>query len=394
MKRTLLSLLLALFGFLPLIVRPVHAQNETPPAGPLGEIRGAVINENTGAIVDEAMDVMLHVLDENYADVNMLHGRSAPDGTFIFADVPFTTDLLFAVMATFDGVTYASNPVPANMETLSVVVDVPVYETTKNLEQVQVDQMHVLFSLSPDGLETKELYILSNAGEQTVKDVFELGENKFATLKFPLPADADYIFFKPEDADRFVKQQDGFADTYAMLPGGQPTQIMVSYLVPFSGERTYNYTAPVNVAEINLVVPDDAGLLVRGMGLTGPESMTLQDGLAYKVYAYSNLPAGQSLNVVLSGNPLRPENAGNNRNNLLAFGAGFLGLAVIGAGAWWWRRSDGPEEDAPSSNELTLDDLITEIALLDETYEQRGLNEAEYQEQRRDLLLKAKSLSS
>jgi hypothetical protein len=121
--------------------------------------------------------------------------------------------------------------------------------------------------------------------------------------------------------------------------------------------------------------------------------MTLQDGLAYKAYTYSDLRAGQTLDVVFTGNSLHQENAGNNRNNLLAFGAAFLGLAVLGAGTWWWRRSDTPETDLPSSDELTFDELITEIASLDETYEQRGLSETEYQEQRQDLLLKAKTLS-
>jgi hypothetical protein len=100
------------------------------------------------------------------------------------------------------------------------------------------------------------------------------------------------------------------------------------------------------------------------------------------------------LDVVFTGNSLHTENAGNNRNNLLAFGAAFLGLAVLDAGTGWWRRSEALEADLPSSDELTFDELITEIGGLDETYERRGLSKTEYQEQRQDLLLKAKTLSS
>ena len=57
------------------------------------------------------------------------------------------------------------------MQSLKLDLDVPVYETTKDLSNIHVDQMHVLFDVSPDGLETKELYILSNLGDRTVKDV-------------------------------------------------------------------------------------------------------------------------------------------------------------------------------------------------------------------------------
>jgi hypothetical protein len=237
--RRFLLLLLTLFL---LIARPVHvaqAQADTPstPTGPLGEVRGTVINRNSGKAVAESLEVMLHVLDLNYSDLDMVHGQSQSDGTFVFADIPFDANLQFAVMATFDGVTYYSDVIPADMQSLKLDLDVTVYEITKDLSNVQVDQMHILFNISPDGLETKEVYILSNLGERTVKNVYDFGNSQAATLQLPLPRDADYIFFQPGDKDRFVKQTGGFADTYPLLPGAQSAQLMVSYLVPYSGEK-------------------------------------------------------------------------------------------------------------------------------------------------------------
>lgn len=396
MKR-IFPLLLALFLLLATSVRQVQAQAETPPtpSGPLGEIRGTVINRNNGQVVAESLEVMLHVLDLNYADINMLHGQSLPDGTFIFADVPFDASLQFAVMTTFDGVTYYSDVTPADMQSLKVALDVPVYETTQDLANVQVDQMHVLFDVSPDGLETKELYILSNLGERTVKDVYDLGNDQFAALQFPLPQDADYIFFQPDDKDRFVKQDGGFADTYPILPGVQSAQIMVSYLIPYSGERSYIYTAPVNVARMNFLIPVDAKISLSGVGVSGPETTTINENDAYVMYSYSDLTAGQTLNVTLRGRAASPENNRTAGNKLLAMGAAFLGVSMLAVGAWWWRKSDEVDEDAnsPASDEPTLDELITEIALLDETHEQKGLPAEEYLRKRRELLARAKQLA-
>jgi len=243
MSKKISSVLLIALAMSVLAAHPVSAQTDTPPTGPTGEVTGKIINQNTGKMVSEPLDVMLHVLDQNYADVGMLHAQSLADGTFLFEDAPFDANLQYAVMATFEGVTYFSDVVPVDTTSMEVNVDVAVYESTSDLTNVQVDQMHVLFNFAEDGIETKEIYILSNAGEWTVKDVYQLDADKTATLEFPLPSDADFVFFKPDDQDRFVKLDGRFADTYPLLPGTNSAQIMINYLVPFTDGRSYNYTA-------------------------------------------------------------------------------------------------------------------------------------------------------
>jgi len=396
MKRILFYLLTALFAFSSYVVRPALAQSEPPPPSPTGEIRRTIMNRNSGKVVAQSLEVMLHILDKDFAEKDMKHAQSQPDGTFVFADVPFDASLQFAVMAIYDGVTYFSDTAPADMTSLLVVIEVPVYESTSNLASIQVDQMHVLFDIAEDGLEIKEIYAFSNSGERTVKDVYDLGNDQFATLQFPLPSDADYIFFKPEDKDRFVKLNSGFADTYPILPGTQSAQLMVSYLVPYSGEREYTYAAPVNIARINFLIPDQTNLSLKGTGLSGPESMDLQNGGTYLVYSYSALNAGQTVSVSISEKAAK-QSRNKNTNTPIAVGAAFLGFVVVGMGIWWWRRPDDiddegidPESDSESA---TLDELIVEIARLDEAFEQNSLNAEEYQHQRQILLQKAKHLS-
>ncbi|HEX5943299.1 MAG TPA: hypothetical protein VFY66_13545, partial [Anaerolineales bacterium] len=126
----------------------------------------------------------------------------------------------------------------------------------------------------------------------------------------------------------------------------------------------------------------------------GPEPTTLQDGTSYQVYSYSNLKAGQTLSLTLNGGAATSTRAGRNSNNLIAGLAAFLGLGVIGFGLWRWRASEPVNVDAVNTEtgEQTLDDLIAEIARLDETHEQQGLNGEEYQIQRKALMQKAKQL--
>jgi hypothetical protein len=150
----------------------------------------------------------------------------------------------------------------------------------------------------------------------------------------------------------------------------------------------------VNVAQINFLLPDQAGIALKGTGLIGPEPTTLQDGTSYQVYSYSNLKAGQTLTLTLNGGAATSGRAANSSNSLLAGLTALLGFGVIGFGLWRWRASGSVngDEGNTETGEQTLDDLIAEIARLDEIYERQGLNVDEYQSQRKALMQKAKQL--
>ncbi|MGE5249142.1 MAG: hypothetical protein ACM3QS_02915 [Bacteroidota bacterium] len=402
MKRFLFALTLTVFALSMLGVRLAAAQTDTPPtetpaaevppSGPVGQVIGRVVNRNTGKVVAQSLNVMLHVLDEDLTARDMLHAQSRPDGTFTFADVPFEVASKFAVMATYEGASYTSAAAPADMSTMEVSIEVPVYDSTSDLKEVQVDQMHVLFDLAPDGLETKEIYVFSSQSDRTVKDAYKLDDAKSATLEFPLPKDADYIFFQPDDQDRFVKLNGGFADTYPLLPGAEPSQIMVSYLVPYSSQRTYSYTAPLNVARINFLLPDAADLSLGGQGLAGPEPMTLQNGTSYRVYSFTGLAAGQTVNITIQGSGAGAAAGSLRANTPTAIGAAILGLLVIGTGIFWWRRSGSNEEQEQLDSDTAFDQLVGEIARLDQSHEMGDIDDEEYRRSRGTLMRQAKAL--
>ena len=170
---------------------------------------------------------------------------------------------------------------------------------------------------------------------------------------------------------------------------------MTSYLVPYSGERVYTYTASVNSVRINFLLPDQAGISLQGAGLVGPESTTLQDGTSYMVYSYTDLKAGQTLNVTLTGKPNNSQTS-KKTDNLIAIVTALLGFVIIGVGLWWWRRPESTqiEEDeiTTQANEASLDELIAEIARLDEAHEQGGPSSEKHQRQRQELMQRAKRL--
>jgi hypothetical protein len=339
---------------------------------------------------------MLHIWDQQYVDLGMEHGKSEADGTFKFSNVVFDPQRLYAVMTTFENVTYYSDTVPGPANSKEIELTIPIIETTNDPTAARIDQLHLLFDFVEDGMETTEIYVLSNLGERTVKDAVTLDDGQPATLRFPLPSDADFIFFQPEGQDRFIKFPGGFADAYPLLPGESSGQFMVQYLVPFSSGRTYTYTAPIDAQAINFLLPADSGITLEGKGLSNPQPYTLENGSSYQFYTHGSLRAGETLKVSFKGRPkVASSKTANNPTLPLALGGVILGLTMVGVGFWWWRK---PEERVLIENEIasldrghsTFDDIITEIVYLDEANEQGMIEPEEHKRQRQKLMLIAK----
>jgi len=384
---------------------PVRAQTITPPAPTAeasvgtGEVSGKIVDQNLGAPVTGVQEVMLHIWDANNTDINMLHASSAADGSFLFTGVDMQAQYVYGVMAIFDGVTYLSQVIPPNDGSNELQLDLPVYETTQDLSTVQVDQMHVLFNFAPDGLELTEIYAVSNSGQRTVKDATKLDDGKTATLRYPLQADADYIFFQPDESDRFVKFAGGFGDTAALLPDEQGSRFAVQYMVPYAGQREYDYTAPVNIKAMNFLLPQNSGVQLKGEGLTGPEPVNSEAGKSYELYSVAGLAVGQTIHVSISGKPAvggAPATA-RSINLPVALGGGMLGFAMIGAAIWFWLKPHDMAKDEadvaePGAREDVLDDVIDRIAQLDYAHEQGQVPDDEYQRERTRLWDEAKSM--
>lgn len=378
---------------------PAIAQEDIPPGeAAAGVVLGKIINQNKGNIVTGSVEVMLHVWDKKYVDLGMEHDQSKADGTFEFSGVAFDPERLYAVMTTFEDVAYYSDIVPGPAESDTLDLTLPVIETTSDLAAVQVDQIHLLFDFAEDGMETSEIYVLSNLGERTVKEAVTLDDGQTATLRFPLPKDADFIFFQPDGQDRFIKFQGGFADTYPLMPGDGSGQFMAQYLVPFSTGREYFYTAPVDIQMINFLLPADSGVSLEGQGLSGPQPYTLQSSKSYQLYTFENIIAGETVQVAFKGKPATASTTGTRSATLpLALGGIILGLTMAGVGVWWWHR---PDEEVISdewdnlmgdrAENYTFDDIIAQIVNLDEAYEQGLIEGPEHHRRRRAFLLEAK----
>jgi len=407
LKRLLFPALLILVFML--LTVPVRAQTSIPTATSqlegTGMVTGVIVNRTQGGTIPESLSVMLHVLDQNYNQLGMLHAQSQPDGSFLFEDVPLSPELLYVGFVTYQGASYNSQPVSFDGKT-TPNIELPVYGTTNDLSNVQVDEMHVLFNFAEDGLEVNEIYLISNLGNSTVTGTLTLDDGQPATIEFPLPAGADYVFFKPDTSDRFVELDSSFTDKAPLVPGERSSQIMVSYLLPYFDEMSYSYTAPLTVRNIDFLIPAEEGMILQGPNLLGPEITTLQDQSIYQVYTYKGLSAGETVSFDLLGKPNFEVISG--ADNSLAkpavstsklaieIGSGVFGLVMIAFGIWQWRRSRSDDSEADTADDTDevnpYEEVIVKIAHLDDARDWGEIDELEYAHQRAALRKQAKIL--
>jgi hypothetical protein len=362
-----------------------------------GEVTGRVFNATTEESVNGELDVMLHGWDQNHAEKLMLHGKSAEDGSYRFEEIPFEPGVLYAVMATYQDAAYFSEPFEADEQQNTISKNVSVYETTTDLAEAEVAQMHLLYFWDQGGLSVSEVYILSNNGNRTIKGADQLEDGTPVTLKFNLPEGAANLSFGHNGGSRFLQFADGFADTEPLSPGERSSQVMVSYVLPYESGMSFEIKPPLDVKNVSILVPQNGGLEVSAEGLATDGTWPSKNGDVFSVLSRDGLKAGGTLAVTLSGESTavnQPASAVTPRSQEpglktgLGIGGTVLGLTMVLLGIWWWRRPLAEPALVPAGDQLNK--LLAEIARLDQAQEQGEVTGETYAHQRSNLLQQAR----
>jgi mono/diheme cytochrome c family protein len=362
---------------------PVTEIGETPAAASL-EINGSV-TLLSGAPMEEGLVAMLIVYDASTNEIfDTLTQEINEDGAFLFPEVPARPEATYWVSVEYQGVTYYSLPADYGAGTSSISLPVAIYETSTDWSLLTQDVLHIALDFSTPGMvQVNELFVLTNAGDQTI-----VLETDGASLAFIQPPEGalDFTLKPSANSAPFLPASVGIA--LPPFPTGQ-YGIIASFFLPYERGAEISQQLLIPVTSVSLFAVE--GTTVESAQLTDAGTQQFENAV-YQLYQGTNLPVGALTFTVTAPPGAQPVNL--EQRTTLIIVAGVLGLVFIILGiVLFFRdraRSEGEEvadEDLDEDDSLGSDpDAITDaIISLDEKF-RRGEMSREVYEKRRTAL--------
>lgn len=343
-----------------------------------GLIKGKVINGTDGSLIfaDEEVELLIFSKTEKM-DKRIV--RTDNNGAFNFADISTDAGYVFMVGVNYEGVLYHSDRITfeGSKEIEKVVT---VYESTHSDRKILIESEHVIIDREQSGLRIMEIISINNVGNRTYKGLEKEGSGEIETLVFDLPR--GYSNFKlmqmiPPEQLRF--KEDGFALTGPIIPGR--SQFNFTFNLPGS-VLTWKKDIKYPTGNINLLYSDPS-LNIISDGLSSRGAMKMGDN-EYIVLTAKNIKSGSSFSISFGGAAKQLGwISGNQGTIVIIFIIGLVALTGFSL-AIKARAGRCGEEGAPPEEEFELqkNELIKDIALLDDRFEAGALAQKGYDEER------------
>ena len=387
---------------------PEESDNSADQPESLGlvTVRGLVAAVGDQSLPVDELTITLQGF-EGMSQAFAVEGQLADDGLFSFEDVDAAEATVFIVVVESEFAGFVSDPIHADdfeggVYEGAVIEWVPANPDPSVLD---VPRLHVFFDFSMPGLvQVVQLFIISNPTDTLVVPP----DPETPLMRFELPDDASNLQFDDTAmGDKVFLMENGFGLSDSIEPFGQ-RQFLYAYDLPYEPEsglfkeyrQTVNFIIPQPVDEALVMVPAE-GVQAEADWLAAAGTQDMQ-GMVVQLYSGSNLPQGQA-SLELVGQPSAGSGAPQSGNKMtgILIGAAVLGVALIGAGSWFYRMQmvedetndeDGLDEDDDvfESEEEVLDAILA----LEDQFEAGELPDDVYQRRRAALKARLRQLRS
>jgi len=354
-KRAIILALVLFFG----LATPLAAAESD------GVISGQVVNGSPGGGVTANLELTLEALAANATEPVVTPGQADDEGNFSFTGLNTDTSYTYFVTATYLDITYYSQPVTFAAEETAKTTEVDVYETTEGDADLSIALSHTIILADTDGLSITEFFIFQNGGGYTYIGSEEALNGARITALLPIPSTASNIQLGSEVGDNAIFTDQGLAYIAPIIPGY--TQVTYAYRIDGTMSE-YTFTRRLEITQsIYEFLVQGAGQ-IESQELTRENSLTIQD-VTYDYFSGESVPAGQTVTVQLSGLP-----QDTSQQTVLWV---LVTLIVLGGGLAFFLRRGG-RRMAPEARGGQEEQLLSQIARLDDEFEAGEIDEEDY----------------
>jgi len=393
-QRSLPTRLLALVLITSLLVMSQLQSAGLPVASaqsPPDEILGIIINGTDGGVVPENMEVLLMSID--LASNQIIEQESTTvdeDGIFRFSNLVSGPGLSYRVVA--NAGVYTPSIDMGGVENWSNV-RINIYNPTTSLEDINLDSYVLMVpSIDAKGRQAGILTVINvnNTGDRIwMPNIDDPNLTGLDLLRFNLPAGFTDLAVESELPPGYILEIDtGFAMTNPIPPGA--SAILVSYIISYEADGfDFTLKLPYGADQVRMLLPEDAGL-IKAAQLGSLESVVVADNVFNSLEGI-NFAVDEQINVSFTGLPqptalqsLSDFFEGRTYVIIITWVVGIVLLAILGYALYSSRKSsDLSSEDDDEFASRT--DIVAEIAVLDEEYEAKNIDEDDYNDQRDEL---------
>ena len=408
------SILKILIVLVALLSFNLGAVSASPPMQESLSIRGRVVNGTAGFSVPAQMVVLMLITGPDGTLTGTGQTVATPDGSFVFDEVLRVSEGAYTLSVDYDGVFYGLTLTPDQLAEEQVIT---VYEPAEDVEIIVVDrQVMVITGFDvPQRMATATEFVrFTNPTDRTLKPNLETARpGMFSFMRFALPPEAANITVQSDlRGGEVISVGSGFA-LAAPVPPGQHS-VDFAYTFPYQGGQVaYRNSLPQGADIFQILVPD-RWESIEIFGLDSRPPVGIQEGV-YRAWEGRGIPAGPGVELRIDGLPqpgvfTRIGGTLSGGSFWLtaipsAMGAALLALLVLGL----FRRyrpavslERGADGTIPSPSEGELEPapplmrgwrrspqraiLVSALAELDESYQNGELDEADYLDQRAELV--------
>ncbi len=366
-----------------------------------GVVNG-VVKQGTA---DVALSAGLTVTLDAYVDFEPVANFTAAvdaGGAFTFTDLAVGEDIVYLATVAMEEIRYSSPIVRLTETEPQTTTDIVVYATTAEPPGLRVDRAHWIVDSQPGGLVVGQILAFGMEGDRTFVGSQVDGVDLPVTVGLMIPPGAEQVTFENGAVgDRFRQVGDVYYDTTPMIPGEGTKQIVVRYALPYADtslDVTQSFLYPVTL--LNLLIADLPNLQVEVTGLESAGSQDFQ-GRTYRIWSAENLAAGDvqlALTGLLAADAVDPREMGAATDAQgaplavasfapwMAWVSGALVVVMLaGVVGWAWRN--GRIQTATRGEDLKRQrqELLQEIARLDDRHELGEVSGQEWARQRAQL---------
>ena len=375
------------------------------PAQETATIQGRVVNGTTGAANPGALPVLMLITGPDGTLSGTDQTQATPDGTFALNDVELLEGSSYNISVDYGGVFYGHSLLA---QQLADEVVITVHEATEDAGIIHVERQVMVISeidVARRIATATEFIRFTNPTDRTLRPNLETARpGMFSFMRFALPPEAANVTVQSNlRGGEIISVGSGFALTAAVPPGEHSVDF--AYTFPYEGDSLdYRNSLPQGADIFQVLVPDELGSIeVEGLAARPPVGI---GEAVYRAWEERDIPPGPGVQLSFDGLP-QPGILSQVGTTLAgdsfwitaipsAMGAILLGLLMLGV----FRRYQtvgASESDAGSANEDYIDateaiqraELVARLAVLDERYEQGGVNQDDYVTQRSVLVARA-----